>query len=43
VSGVQIPHRWTLSRTNGRFTIQITETQPNVAIDDAKFARPPAR
>jgi photosynthetic reaction center cytochrome c subunit len=40
VNGVQIPHRWTLSRTNGRFTIQIAETKANVAIDDAKFARP---
>jgi photosynthetic reaction center cytochrome c subunit len=40
VNGVRIPHRWTLSRTNGRFTIQINETQANVAIDDAKFARP---
>jgi len=40
VDGVQIPHRWTLSRTNGRFTIQIAETKANVAIDDAKFARP---
>jgi photosynthetic reaction center cytochrome c subunit len=40
VNGVQIPHRWTLSRPNGRFTIQIAETQANVPIEDAKFARP---
>jgi photosynthetic reaction center cytochrome c subunit len=40
VDGVQVPFRWTLSRPNGRFTIQINETQANVPIDDAKFAKP---
>jgi hypothetical protein len=40
MDGVKSPFRWTLSRTNGRFTIQIKESQNNVAIDDAKFARP---
>jgi len=38
--GVKIPFRWTLSRPNGRFTIQINEVKSNVAIDDAKFAKP---
>jgi photosynthetic reaction center cytochrome c subunit len=38
--GVKIPFRWTLSRVNGRFTIQIADVQSNVPIDDAKFARP---
>jgi outer membrane lipoprotein-sorting protein len=38
--GVKIPFRWTLSRVNGRFTIQITEVQSNVPIEDAKFAKP---
>ncbi len=38
--GVKIPFRWTLSRTNGRFTIQIDEVKNNVPIDDAKFAKP---
>jgi hypothetical protein len=38
--GVKIPFRWTLSRPNGRFTIQITDTKSNAAIDDAKFVRP---
>ncbi len=40
MDGVKSPFRWTLSRTNGRFTIQITEALNNVAIEDAKFARP---
>lgn len=39
VNGVQIPFRWTLSRTNGRFTIQIAETQANAPVDDGKFVR----
>jgi photosynthetic reaction center cytochrome c subunit len=38
--GVKIPFRWTLSRLNGRFTIQISDVQSNVPLDDAKFAKP---
>jgi hypothetical protein len=38
--GVKTPWRWTLSRPNGRFTIQLKEVKDNVAIDDAKFAKP---
>jgi hypothetical protein len=38
--GVKIPWRWTLSRPNGRFTIQLKEVKNNVPIDDAKFAKP---
>jgi photosynthetic reaction center cytochrome c subunit len=38
--GVKIPWRWTLARVNGRFTIQLKEVKNNVAIDDAKFAKP---
>jgi hypothetical protein len=38
--GVKIPYRWTLARPNGRFTIQLSEVQSNVPIDDAKFAKP---
>jgi outer membrane lipoprotein-sorting protein len=40
VDGVKSPWRWTLSRPNGRFTIQLKEVKNNVAIDDAKFVRP---
>ena len=39
VDGVKMPFRWTLSRPNGRFTIQIAEVKANVPIDDAKFAK----
>lgn len=38
--GVKVPFRWTLSRSNGRFTIQLSEVKANVPIDDAKFAKP---
>ncbi len=38
--GAKIPYRWTLSRPNGRFTIQIKEVQNNAPVDDAKFAKP---
>jgi hypothetical protein len=40
MDGVKSPWRWTLSRTNGRFTIQVTAATNNVAIEDAKFAKP---
>jgi outer membrane lipoprotein-sorting protein len=39
--GVQIPLRWTLARPGGRFTIQITQVEQNVPVEDAKFAPPP--
>ena len=40
IDGVKSPFRWTLSRPNGRFTIQIKEAKNNVPIEDAKFDRP---
>lgn len=41
-NGVKIPYRWTLARPSGRFTIQLTELQQNVPVDDAKFMKPAA-
>jgi photosynthetic reaction center cytochrome c subunit len=41
VSGVKIPYRWTVARPTSRFTIQITDVQQNVPVDDAKFVPPP--
>jgi photosynthetic reaction center cytochrome c subunit len=38
--GIKIPFHWTLSRPNGRFSIQIDSVQQNVPVDDAKFAKP---
>ncbi|HVO98509.1 MAG TPA: c-type cytochrome [Bryobacteraceae bacterium] len=40
VNGVKTPFRWTLSRPNGRFTIQLTEVKANVPIEDSRFAKP---
>jgi hypothetical protein len=40
--GVKTPFRWTLSRPNGRFTIQISELRNNAPVDDARFAKPAA-
>ncbi len=42
VDGVKIPYRWTLSRPNGRFTIQISEVKSNVPVEDSRFAKPAA-
>ena len=40
VDGVKTPWRWTLSRPNGRFTIQLKEVKNNIPIDDSKFTKP---
>jgi len=37
--GAKMAYRWTLSRPNGRFTVQISQVETNVAIDDAKFVK----
>jgi photosynthetic reaction center cytochrome c subunit len=41
-NGVKTPYRWTLARPSGRFTIQVTELQQNVPVDDSKFVKPQA-
>lgn len=38
--GAKAAYRWTLSRPNGRFTIQIAEMKANVPIEDARFRKP---
>ena len=38
--GVKIPFRWTLARPSGSFTIQVSEAQDNIAIDDSRFKHP---
>ena len=45
VAGVKMPFKWTVSWLDGRSNTELSEVQPNVAIDAAKFARPatPAR
>ena len=40
--GVKVPFQWTVARPLGRFTIQVTELQQNVPVDDKKFEKPAA-
>ena len=40
--GVKTPFQQTIARPNSRFAIQIEQAKYNVAVDDARFARPPA-
>jgi photosynthetic reaction center cytochrome c subunit len=40
VSGVKLPFRWTVTWTDGQSTYEITEVQPDVPIDAARFAKP---
>jgi outer membrane lipoprotein-sorting protein len=40
VAGVRLPFKWTTSWFDGRTSYELTEVQPNVAIDAARFARP---
>ncbi|HKF05176.1 MAG TPA: c-type cytochrome [Candidatus Sulfotelmatobacter sp.] len=42
LNGVKVPYRWTLARPSGKFTIQVSEMQQNVPVDDAKFVKPEA-
>jgi len=39
--GIKIPFQWTLTRTNGSFTIRITSMQQNVPVDEKLFVMPP--
>jgi hypothetical protein len=40
VAGVKIPFRWTVTWLDGRSTFELTDVQPNAAIDEQRFARP---
>jgi len=40
-NGAKIPYQWTLTRTNGTFTIRINSVQQNVPIDQKLFVMPP--
>ncbi len=39
-TGVKTPFRWTVTWTDGKSTTQVTEIQPNVAIEASRFGRP---
>ena len=38
--GLKIPYQWTLTRTNGSFTVRINSVQQNVPIDEKLFVMP---
>jgi photosynthetic reaction center cytochrome c subunit len=40
VDDVQVPFSWTISRSGSRSTIQISDIQQNVPMDDQKFRKP---
>ena len=40
VSGIKMPFRWTVAWLDGRSTFELTEVQPNIAVDGARFAKP---
>jgi len=40
VAGVKMPFTWSYSWLNGRDDFTLTDVQPNVALDPAKFGRP---
>jgi photosynthetic reaction center cytochrome c subunit len=42
VAGVKMPVRWMVTWLDGRDVFEIKDVQPNVTIDAARFARPPA-
>ena len=42
VAGVKMPFKWSYAWVSGREDFELTDVQPNVAIDPAKFGRPVA-
>ena len=40
VAGVKMPFRWTVTWTDGRSTTEVSEIEPNAAIDASRFTRP---
>jgi photosynthetic reaction center cytochrome c subunit len=42
VAGVKLPFKWTVTWLDGKDTVELKDVRPNVAIDGARFARPPA-
>jgi hypothetical protein len=40
VAGLKMPFKWTMTWLDGRSNYELSEVQPNVAIDAARFARP---
>lgn len=40
VAGVRLPFRWTVTWTDGQASFELTEVQPNVSIENARFAMP---
>jgi hypothetical protein len=40
VAGVKMPFKWIATWTDGQSTTRLSEVQPNVPIDDGKFAKP---
>jgi photosynthetic reaction center cytochrome c subunit len=40
VAGIKLPFKWTYTWLDGRFTIELSELRPNVAISPARFAKP---
>lgn len=43
VAGVKMPFHWTMTWLDGRENVDLTEIQPNAAIDATRFAKPAAR
>jgi photosynthetic reaction center cytochrome c subunit len=40
VNGVKVPFRWTVAQPRGQSTMQVTQVQQNVPINDSKFSIP---
>ena len=40
VAGMKMPFHWTTTWTDGQFTADLTEVQPNVTVEATRFARP---
>jgi outer membrane lipoprotein-sorting protein len=42
VAGVKVPFKWTVTWLDGKDTVELKDVRANVALDAARFAKPPA-
>ena len=40
VAGIKMPFHWTVTWTDGKSTIELSDVQPDVRIDASKFTQP---
>ena len=40
ISGTKLPFRWTIAQPQGRYTVQLSQIEVNVPLEDSRFGKP---